>query len=387
MRRLAILMTALILVGCAGTGTSPLDNQPGTRFNSASGGGGTATSTQELRATATDPVAGTVGDPAIWVNRLDPTHSLIFGTDRSDKSGALYAFSLDGKVVQKIEGLNRPMQVDVGYGLGMGSKTIDFLLLAESKAGKVRVLAIDQETGKAEDVSGDTDILGEESGGAKEPAAIAAYRRADGAQFVFVAPKSGGKTNFLAQYRLVPNNGKIDLKLVRRFGGFSGIDAAGNGEVSSVCVDDPAGVVFYADKLVGIRKYWADPDHVAADKELAVFGTDSYKSGRSALAIYPTGDADGYLMCVDQVEKKSRVFVYTRAGASESDLKNVLVSGFEAPADNSDGIEATNRDLGIRYPDGILVMKDSAGKRFLIFDWRDIAPRLMKQRAAGATSR
>ncbi|MBS1712279.1 MAG: phytase [Armatimonadetes bacterium] len=388
MKRTGLIAAGFLLAGCAGTGNSPLDNQPGTRFNSAGASGGTATSTQELKpAAATDPVAHDADDPAIWVNRLNPTQSLILGTDKVESVGALYAFNLEGKTVQKIEGLDRPNNVDVGYDLSLGAKTVDFAILTERKAGKLRIYSIDNETGKLEDISGNTSILGEETGSAKEPMGIAVYRREDGAQFAIVAPKTGGKTNYLAQYRLVPNNGKIDLKLVRRFGAFSGVDKDGNGEIEAICVDQKAGVVYYSDELAGIRKYWADPERPGADKELATFGTEGYKADREGLALYETSPQDGFLLSVDQVEKKSRVFVYTRGGANESDQRNTLVAAFETPADTTDGMEATSRDLGVRYPQGILVMMDSGNKRFLIFDWRDIAPRLMKRQTSGAANR
>ena len=34
-------------------------------------------------------------DPAIWVNKKDPSKSIVFGTDK-DTDGAIYAFDLEG---------------------------------------------------------------------------------------------------------------------------------------------------------------------------------------------------------------------------------------------------------------------------------------------------
>lgn len=378
MRGVVFLSLAIGLAGCAGTGNSALDNQPGTRFNSAganAGGGPTATSIQELRpARASESVPNDADDPAIWVNRIDPSKSLILGTDKIEEKGGLYVFGLDGKIVEKITPIDRPNNVDVDYDFQLGDEKVDLAVLTERKQGKLRIFAIDQSSGKLTDVGGNTAILGEAEGDAKEPMGIGLFRRGDGAMFAIVSPKSGGKTNYLAQYRLVENDGKIDLKLVRRFGNFSGLTKEGEGEIEAIVVDDEMGIVYYSDELAGIRKYWADPEKGGA--ELAFFGTDKYVGDREGLAIYPTTKGEGFLLSVDQIEKKSRIFVYSRAQTSETDWSNKALRVIETPADSTDGMEAVNRDLGPDFPEGIVVMMDSVNKRFLIFDWRDIASRI-----------
>lgn len=369
----------LSLVGCAGTGTSPLDNQPGTRFNSAgannTGGRGTATSTMELKpALATEQVSEDADDPAIWVNRIDPAKSLILGTDKIEVKGGLYAFGLDGKIVQKISDLDRPNNVDVEYDFQIGDKTVDLAVLTERKKGRLLVFAIDQSSGKLTEISGDTAILGEEVGDAKEPMGVGLYRNADGETYAIVSPKSGGTSNYLAQYRLIEHEGKVDLKLVRRFGNFSGLTKDGEGEIEAIVVDDALGVVYCSDELKGIRKYWADPAKGSA--EIALFGTDKYTADREGMAIYATGERDGFLLSVDQIEKKSRIFVYTRTGTSDKEAANKILKIIETSADSTDGLDATNRDLGPQFPEGIVVMMDSANKRFLIYDWRDISKQI-----------
>ena len=56
-------------------------------------------------------------DPAIWVNRADPSKSLVFGTMKvAAPDGALAVFGLDGKLRQLLKGPDRPNNVDVEYG-------------------------------------------------------------------------------------------------------------------------------------------------------------------------------------------------------------------------------------------------------------------------------
>ena len=38
-------------------------------------------------------------DPAIWVNPKDASKSIVFGTDKAT-NGAIYAFNLDGKIIE-----------------------------------------------------------------------------------------------------------------------------------------------------------------------------------------------------------------------------------------------------------------------------------------------
>ena len=42
------------------------------------------------------PVNGDADDPAIWINELDKSNSLIFGTD---KYNGIYSYDLDGKII------------------------------------------------------------------------------------------------------------------------------------------------------------------------------------------------------------------------------------------------------------------------------------------------
>src|SRR5699024_5372184 len=55
-------------------------------------------------------------DPAIWVNKEDPSKSIVFGTDK-DTDGAVYAFDLQGKIIEEktLRGLKRPNNVDIRY--------------------------------------------------------------------------------------------------------------------------------------------------------------------------------------------------------------------------------------------------------------------------------
>jgi 3-phytase len=204
---------------------------------------------------------------------------------------------------------------------------------------------------------------------------IALYRRPrDGAVFAIVAPKTGGATDYLWQYRLEPDpTGRPRAVLVRRFGGFSrkGASAGEIGEIEAVVVDDALGYVYYSDERYGIRKYHADPDRADAARELAVIGADGYVGDREGLAIYETDEGRGFLVSSDQVANGTRLKVYRREGAPGSPHDHSEARTVLTVSDDTDGLDVASRALP-GFPQGILVMMNSSARNFLLYDWRAV---------------
>lgn len=314
----------------------------------------------------TASVAGDPDDPAIWVHPQNPQRSLIITTD---KGGALYVFDLNGRILQRIEDLQRPNNVDVEYGLRIGNRQVDIAAVTERGAQRLRIYAI--ENGRLQEIGNPegTRVFEGESGDRALPMGIALYKRPrDGAIFAIVSRKSGPQEGYLRQYRLVPDkNGRVSLRKARSFGRFSG-----DVEIEAVAVDDQLGYVYYADERFGIRKYHADPDHPNAGKELAVFGTVGFKGDREGIAIYPTDERKGYILCVDQRPDNSVIFVFPREGNSTNPhAHEPALAMIHIYADDTDGIEVTPRLLSKQFPQGMLVAMNSKGRNFLLYPWRN----------------
>src|SRR6188508_3079118 len=81
-------------------------------------------------AVVTEPTKYDTDDPAFWIHPTDRTKSLVIGTDKNS-NGALYAYDLDGKIVNRVEGLKRPNNVDVGQGFPLGGKLVDIAVTTE----------------------------------------------------------------------------------------------------------------------------------------------------------------------------------------------------------------------------------------------------------------
>lgn len=70
----------------------------------------------------TEVVPNDTDDPAIWVNPNDSSQVIIIGTDKHEKTGGLYAYDMDGKIINKVVPLDRPNNVDIAYGFNLAGK-------------------------------------------------------------------------------------------------------------------------------------------------------------------------------------------------------------------------------------------------------------------------
>jgi 3-phytase len=319
---------------------------------------------------ATDQVVKDPDDPAIWVHPSEPERSLILGTDKAGAPhGGLYLFGLDGKLRQKITGIDRPNNVDVEYGLMIGDRRVDIAVLTERYKNQLRAFRIEPDGSGVSDISAVSglQVFQGKRGEQAAPMGIALYRRpSDGAIFAIVSRKTGPRDAYLWQYRLEDDGaGKVRATKVREFGRFSG-----RGEIEAVAVDDALGYVYYADEGNGIHKWHADPDHPDSGRELAHFGKDGFKGDREGIAIYAKPDGTGYLVCTDQLPRNSEYRVYRREGSSgrphdHSEVVSVIRGG----ADSTDGIEITAVALGPRFSQGLLVAMNSSGRNFLLYSF------------------
>jgi 3-phytase len=321
---------------------------------------------------STDAVSEDPDDPAVWVNSGDPSRSLVLGTNKVPApGGALVVFGLDGKTRQTIDGIDRPNNVDVEYGLPLQEKPTDIAVLTERLKQRLRVFSVTYSGVADIGSAGGIPVFDGQSGESAAPMGIALYKRpSDGAIFAIVGRKTGPTRGYLWQYRLEDDGaGKVKGTKVREFGVFSGA-----GEIEAIAVDDALGYVYYADEGDGIHKWHADPDHPDAARELAHFGQTGFQEDREGIAIYARPDGTGYLLCTDQIEGNSRYLVFRREGSpgnphDHSQVLKVVRGG----ADSTDGIDVVSAALGPAFPDGLMVAMNAEPRNFLIYRWRDVA--------------
>ncbi|WP_345785827.1 phytase [Gemmatimonas sp.] len=327
-----------------------------------------AATTDTLRpVVVTSAVLNDSDDPAIWIDTLNPSRSLIVGTDKGDSTGGLYVFTLDGRIdsTRTRRPLKRPNNVDIITGVSLGGKRIDVAVTAERGTMSLRMFRLPDMTpidgGGIKVFDGDA---------TRAPMGIAMYRRpGDGAVFAIVGGKSGPSEGYLWQYRLADaGNGTLTATRVRTFGAYSG-----KKEIEAIAVDQHLGFVYYSDETVGIRKYYADPDRADAAKELALFGTTGFVSDHEGIAVYPTSDSTGYLVVSDQ--QGHRLQLFAREGSTGAPHTHVVLATIPVAAQETDGLDVTAHALSPAFPEGLLVMM-STDKTFHLYDWRDVRKRL-----------
>lgn len=311
----------------------------------------------------TESVFGDTDDPAIWVNEKFPDSSLVLGTDKDRTNGGIYVFNLNGKidVARSKLNLKRVNNIDIATKFIFGDDTIAIAVATERDNNALRVLAVP--TMKFIDNNGIKVFIDDSL---NLPMGIALYTRPkDNKVFAIVGRKEGPKDGYLYQYLLFDDGGKVNARLVRKFGRFSGIK-----EIESIAVDNELGFVYYSDEQYGIRKYFADPDSM--NIELAVFGQNDFKDDSEGISIYKKPGGVGYILVSNQADHSFNI--YSREGDKNNVHRHHLLHKVKVSANNSDGSDITSAAVpGFR--DGLFVVM-SDNKTYQYYSWSQIQDKL-----------
>lgn len=303
----------------------------------------------------TEQTAHDSDDPAIWVNSEDSSKSIVFGTDKNT-NGAIYAFNLEGKIIKEksIFNIQRPNNVDVSYNFQLNDSTsIDLLVFTEREKQQVRLFSVPDM--KPIDNGGFKVFEDEQNVDFKLPMGIAFYKSAiDNKTYIIVSRKTGPTQNYLYQYEIIFNQ-KFNLKLVRKFGEFSG-----KKEIEAIAVDNELGFIYYSDEQHCIRKYYAEPSK--GSKEISCFGSDKFKSDIEGIAISKTDSKNGHLIVSDQQRGTFNIF----DRQSNNFIKSVNLSTIK-----TDGCDVTTTPLGNKFPNGLFVAMNEE-KNFFFYNLENI---------------
>lgn len=297
-------------------------------------------------------------DPAIWVNPADSTQVMVIGTDKHEKTGGLYAYDMDGKIIKKVVPLDRPNNVDIAYGFHLAGKTVDIAVVTERGTDKIRVFSLPDL--KPLDNGGIPVFEGETE---KSPMGVSLYTQKQAAGnkiYAVVGRKTGPNGKYLFQYELQDKGGVIVGNKVREFGSFQG-----GKEIEAIAIDNELGFVYYSDEGFGIHKYYADP--AKGNQELALFGQKDFKADHEGIAIYKTTDSTGYIVVSNQ--QNNSFNIYPRAGDAGNPNQYTRIAEVPVSAIECDGADAISMPIGSKFPKGMLVAM-SNGKVFHYYDWQ-----------------
>lgn len=311
----------------------------------------------------TETTLNDTDDPAIWVNSEDVSKSIIFGTDK-ETNGAIYAFDLDGKIIEEktIRNIERPNNVDLTYGFTINDSTkVDIIAFTEREKNQVRVFSVPEM--KPLDKGGFKVFEEETNSEFKAPMGIAIYHSLINQKvYLIVGRKTGPKENYLYQYELQSKHEGVQMKLVRKFGKFSG-----KKEIEAIAVDNEMGYIYYSDEQHGVRKYYAEPEK--GNQEIALFGTDKFESDIEGIAIAKTTAKKGYIIVSDQQRGQFNVF---------DRETNEFIKALNLTTVETDGCDVVTVSLGSKFPKGIFVAMNDA-KNFYVYDFSKILDEIEKK--------
>lgn len=319
----------------------------------------------------TDSVIHDTDDPAVWVNPADPSKSLIIGTDK-DAEGALYVFDLKGKAIDSliVRDIQRPNNVDVGYGLNLGDRTVDFAVTGERMTSKLRFFSLPD---MKEINAGGIEVYHDEIGpDFRDLMGVALFQDGTTGKTFVIAGRKNGPTDgtYLWQYEVLGLDGEIKLNLVRKFGAYSG-----KKEIEAIAVDNELGYIYYSDEGAGVRKYYADPEK--GNEELAFFAQEGFSDDHEGISIYKLDDSTGYILVSDQGADIFHVF--PREGGASNPHEHALITKIATSTISSDGSESISVPLGQDFPHGLFVAM-SDDRTFQIYRWEDIAGDILKSK-------
>ncbi|GGH36253.1 3-phytase [Mangrovimonas yunxiaonensis] len=289
----------------------------------------------------TEQVPHDSDDPAIWVNSDNPEQSIVFGTDKDEVNGGVYAFDLAGNIMaeKSVTGVSYPNNVDVEYGFKLTDSTqTDIMVFSEREKHRIRVYAIPEMTPLD---NGGFPVFEDESNAAmKRPMGVAVFKDPETAEVsVFVSRKEGPKQGYLYQYALTSGAAGVKATLLRKIGRFSG-----EKEIEAIAVDDELGYVYYSDEGVGIRKYHANPKK--GDDEIAMFGSEYFKDDIEGIAIAKYSNGEGALIVSNQQDGTFNIFNRT---------DNAYIKTLNLGTLETDGCDVVTTPLGAKYPNGLFV--------------------------------
>lgn len=282
-------------------------------------------------------------DPAIWVNPQSPSESRIIGTD---KKGALVTYDLSGQQLQSLP-IGRVNNVDVGYSIAVANvntdsaeEITDIAVASNRTHNSLSVLEIDS--------SGNLRHLGEIKTTLSDIYGMCLSVN-KGIAHVFANDTSGR----FERYELSINQGKaVEGKLSQTFSLPS--------QPEGCVVDSHTNTAYLGEEAAGI---WA----------LDISSTDNAPTFISAIT--PPVEADVEGLALFTVDNKKYLIASSQGNNSyaiyhiqEESPKTLTLTGLvEIASDRTkqidgvsetDGLEATNANLGGAFTEGLWVVQD-----------------------------
>jgi 3-phytase len=304
-------------------------------------------------------------DPAIWVDRTNPSASLIVGTD---KKGGLDIYDMQGRLLRH-QPDGKMNNVDLREGFPLGGERIVLVTASDRTRKAIALYALDTVERRLVDIAD-----GLQPSGQSDPYGLCMYKSARTQKYyVFVSDPDG----LVRQWELVPTKaGKVRAKPVR--------DMHFESQTEGCVADDSNGTLYVAEEDVGLWRTGAEPGTKAAARSIAtVAANPKLKDDMEGIGLYDLGGGRGYLVVSSQGNNSYAVF---RREGDQAYLGSFAVVADGARGidgiSETDGLEVTSENLGPGFEHGAMIAQDgrnvlpSENQNFKAVSWTDIAAAL-----------
>lgn len=292
--------------------------------------------TEPIKANTIDDAAD---DPAIWLNKNEPSKSIVFG---SNKKGGISATNLAGKEIAYYETgninnidihYNFPIQDTMVTLLGSSnrsSQSIDlFVITTSGELNSITHPSFSIDTTKIDDIYG----------------FCFGYDKNTNRHYIFI----NGKNGLMQQFELITKSDEITLDLVR--------EIQFDSQTEGMVTHQKMGTVYIGEEAKGIWMIDIDPN---IPSKLFVAGSDisnpNIKYDIEGLTIFSTEDSD-YLLASSQGNFSYAVFDISSSNKYLGSFKILGTSSIDG-VEETDGIDILTDSLNTSFPNGILVVQD-----------------------------
>lgn len=289
-------------------------------------------------------------DPAIWVNKSNPSNSIVFGTDK--KSG-IYSYNLQGQELSytNLGNINNIDTRTINVGDDENVSDFTFLFASNRTLGSVDLWVFEDNEIRQKLENNSWKVPSKPSFRGKSDIIVYGICAGIDAKYGLVAFLTEDTGPRVEVWNLTEDG----LNLITTFN---------NGGESEGCVyDDQNRTLFISEEEVrGVLKAYRLDDSFDFSEPYTVDSRDGQIGGDpEGISLYKTPNNSGYLILSSQGDSKfnlyDRNYPYDyitsfRIGSSKS-IDNVT---------DTDGIETINFKLSDEYPEGIMIAQDGYNK-------------------------
>lgn len=272
-------------------------------------------------------------DMAIWHHPTDLAQSTIIVSDKA--ADRIFVYNLSGHVVQTIEA-EQPGNIDIRHDVLLGTTMMDVVAVNQRDKGpRILVFRVNPATRELERIDNDSILTQKSMGGTLY------HSRRTGTLYFIVTPDGNG---IVEQFELfAAPSGRVGGRVVREWG---------IGETEAATGDDELGKIYVAEERVGVWELGGEPGDPAPGDLVLRVRENGLRADVEGLTIYRTSPEAGYLFVSNQ--SRDNFQVYTRE-APHQYLGSFEIEG----AEETDGIDVTNANLGGRFSNGLFAAHSS----------------------------